>query len=224
MPEAPITEDVTGDAGDGVPDDVDREVVALVDRARDGDADAFAQLYDRYVDTIYGFVYRRVGHRETAEDLVGDTFMRAWRRLDTFSWQGVDIVAWFITIARNRVFDHYKAASSRYETPVDVAPDSGAVSAPDDPERVAAARDMATALGEALTELKDSHREVIELRFVHHCSVAETAEAMERTVGATKALQYRALRALARQIGDQPGLADIAAAGLGGLIAALGLL
>lgn len=201
---------------------VDPEVVELVERAQAGDSEAFAQLYDRYLDIVYGFVYRRIGHRETTEDLVGDVFMRAWRRLDTFSWQGVDVVAWIITIARNRVYDHYKAASSRYETPVDVAPDSAAVEAPDDPERVATSRDMATRLGEALNQLKDSHREVIELRFVHNLSVAETAEAMDRTVGASKALQYRALRALAREISDEPGLAEIAAAGLGSLVAALG--
>lgn len=196
-------------------DAVDPEVVRLVERAQDGDAEAFGQLYDRYLDIIYGFVYRRVDSRETAEDLVGDVFVKAWGRLDTFSWQGVDIVAWLITIARNRVYDHYKASSTRYETPVDIAPESAAMAAPDDPERVTTSRDLAQALGAALKRLKDSHREVIELRFVHDLSVAEVAAAMDRTVGATKALQYRALRALAREVRDEPGLAEIAAMRLG---------
>lgn len=206
------------------PGGVEPEVVELVERAQGGDAEAFGALYDRYIDTIFGYVMRRVDSRETAEDLVGDVFLRAWERLDSFSWQGVDPVAWLVTIARNRVYDHYRASPTRYERPTDVAPDSVEVGPPEHPEQVAADREMTRTLGKALGRLKASHREVIELRFVHHFSVAETAGAMERSVGAVKALQYRALRALAREIEDHPGLARIAAAGLGNLIAALGAL
>lgn len=217
---APATDEAASEATAGVNEDV----VAMVARAQDGDTAAFAEIYDRYVDQVYGFVYRRTGHRQTAEDLTADVFTRAYRRLGSFEWQGVDIGAWFMTIARNRVYDHYKSASTRFETAVDIAPDGPLTSAPDDPERVASSRDLAKGLGRALENLKDSHREVIELRFVHNLSVAETAEVMDRTVGACKALQYRALRALAAEVEDQPGLAEIAAAGLGGLIALLGML
>ena len=75
------------------PTSVDPQVVALVERAQGGDEHAFAQLYDRYVDQIYGYVRRRVGSREVAEDLTGDVFLRAWRRFDRFQWQGVDLGA-----------------------------------------------------------------------------------------------------------------------------------
>ena len=199
---------------------IDDEVVELVERAQNGDGEAFARLYDRYVDQTFGYVYRRVQHRQTAEDLVGDVFLRAYRRLSTFEWQGVDLGAWIMTIARNRVNDHFKSARFRLERSTDVIydePEEG----PDDPERVGMAREMARTLGKALDELKDDHREVIELRFIHNMSVADTAEVMNRSVGATKALQYRALRSLAELVKDHPGLAEIAAAGLGGLIAIL---
>jgi RNA polymerase sigma-70 factor, ECF subfamily len=191
-------------------DEIDPEVVRLVDRAKTGDGAAFAELYDRYVDQVFGYVYRRVGHRQTAEDLTGDVFLRAFRRLSTFEWQGVDLGAWIITIARNRVHDHYKSAKTRLERAVDETPESATPSGPDDPERVTVARDMARALGGALEALSSDHREVIELRFVHDLSVAETAKAMDRTVGATKALQYRALRALAAEVKDVPGLSELA--------------
>ncbi|MBW3658337.1 MAG: sigma-70 family RNA polymerase sigma factor, partial [Actinobacteria bacterium] len=161
-----------------VTEDIDQEVVRLVARAQDGDAEAFAQLYDRYVDQTFGYILRRVGHRQTAEDLTGDVFLRAYRRLSTFEWQGVDLGAWIMTIARNRVHDHFKSARFRLERSTDVMADTASDSAPDDPERVAVARDMARALGQALERLKDEHREVIELRFVHNMSVAETAEVM----------------------------------------------
>ncbi|WP_052664479.1 sigma-70 family RNA polymerase sigma factor [Nitriliruptor alkaliphilus] len=201
---------------------IDPEVVALVDRARTGDAQAFADLYDRYVDQIFAYVYRRVGHRQLAEDLVGDVFLRAFRRLSTFEWQGVDLGAWITTIARNRVHDHFKSARFRLERTTDeVREPAPSGQSHEDPERIAVARDMARALGAALEGLKGEHREVIELRFIHDLSVAETAAVMERSVGATKALQYRALKALSGAVQDHPELAKLAATGLTGLLALL---
>jgi RNA polymerase sigma-70 factor (ECF subfamily) len=200
---------------------LDPEVVDLVARAQEGDAQAFAGLYDRYVDQTFAYVYRRVGHRQLAEDLVGDVFLRAYRRLSTFEWQGVDLGAWIMTIARNRVHDHFKSARFRLEHSTDDVRDDPTPAGPDDPERVAVARDMTRALGQEHEKLKDEHREVIELRFVHDLTVAETAAVMERSVGATKALQYRALRALASEVEGHPELAKLAATGLGGILALL---
>ena len=202
-------------------DGIDPEVVRLVERAQDGDSEAFARLYDIYVDQTFGYIYRRVGHRQTAEDLTGDVFLRAYRRLSSFTWQGVDLGAWIMTIARNRVNDHFKSARFRLERSTETIIDSPVEAPPDDPERVTVARDMARALGRALEQLKDDHREVIELRFVHNMSVADTAEVMGRSIGATKALQYRALRALAAEVKDTPGLSSLAAMGLGTIITLL---
>ncbi len=206
------------------PSTVDPQVVSLVERARDGDEHAFAQLYDLYLDQIFGYVRRRVGSREVAEDLVGDVFLRAWRRFDRFEWQGVDLGAWLTTIARNRVHDHFKSARFRLERSTDDIGDRDPSPTTDHPERVAEARELARSLASALEELKDDHREVIELRFVHDMSVTETAAVLGRTVGATKALQYRALRALAGIVRDQPGFEAFLAAGLSGLVFLLGLL
>ncbi len=62
---------------------------------------AFGQIYEQYVDVLYRYIYVRVGSAPLAEDLTSETFLRALRRLDSFSWQGKDIAAWFVTIARN---------------------------------------------------------------------------------------------------------------------------
>lgn len=206
------------------PSSVDPEVVELVERAQGGDQHAFADLYDRYIDQIYGYVRRRVGNRELAEDLTGDVFLRAWRRFDRFQWQGVDLGAWLTTIARNRINDHFKSARFRLERSVDAVGDHDPGPPVDQPDRVAEARELARSLASALEELKDEHREVIELRFVHDLSVSETAAVLNRSVGATKALQYRALRALAGIVRDEPGFEAFLAAGATGLIWLLGLL
>ena len=212
--------------GTSTDEQLDPEVVDLVDRAQAGDAAAFADLYDRYVDQVFAYIYRRVGHRQLAEDLVGDVFLRAYRRLSSFEWQGVDLGAWIITIARNRVHDHFKSARFRLERTTDEVRDDPRTlhHSNDDPERVTMGRDLARSLGEALERLKPEHREVIELRFIHDLSVAETAAVLERSVGATKALQYRALRSLAAEVQDHPDLARLAAAGLGGVLALLKVL
>jgi RNA polymerase sigma-70 factor, ECF subfamily len=205
-------------AVEAVAESIDPEVVDLVARAQNGDEHAFAAIYDRYIDQIYGYVRRRVGNREVAEDLTGDVFLRAYRRLDRFTWQGVDLGAWLTTIARNRVNDHFKSAKFRLERTTDEVSEPDPSPTADDPERVAVSRDLARKLGRALEDLKDEHREVIELRFIHDLSVAETAAVLGRSVGATKALQYRALRALAALVKDEPGLDRFVAAGLTGLI------
>ncbi|MFF8639072.1 sigma-70 family RNA polymerase sigma factor [Streptomyces pilosus] len=86
-----------------------------MERAKAGDGDAFAQLYSAYSETVYRYVYYRVGGRSTAEDLTSEVFARAFVRLPTFTWRGLDFAAWLVTIARNLVVDHFASARFRLE-------------------------------------------------------------------------------------------------------------
>src|SRR5580765_2318173 len=104
-----------GAAAGGRIEDEHVETWRLVERAQQGDGEAFGQLYDRYFDTVYRFIYFRVNDRTLAEDFTSETFLRALRRISTISYQGRDIGAWFITIARNIVLDHVKSARNRLE-------------------------------------------------------------------------------------------------------------
>lgn len=196
-------------------------VATLVARARDGDPDAIGALYDRYVDRVYAYIRRRVSDPHLAEDLTGEVFLRAIRRLDRFDWRGVDIGAWLLTIARNLVTDHFKSARARFEQAVEEAPEW---TTEDGPEQAALERDAARALERAMARLSPDHREVLELRFIHGLSVAETASIMGRTEGAIKALQYRACRALAELVREEPSLAPLAAGGITAVILMLRLL
>lgn len=186
---------------------LDPEVVDLVARAQRGDGEAFARIYDRYLDQIYGFIHYKVRDRQLAEDLTADVFLRAFRNVSSFRWQGVDLGAWLTTIARNRVTDHFKSARTRLERPVEEIRDGATLNA-EHPEEALLARDLAGALEQAMQRLKDGHREVVFLRFMQGLSVAETAQAMQRTEGAVKALQYRALHALAEVVRADPAFAD----------------
>ena len=186
---------------DGPPDGPgDDPVWQLVERARDGDTEAFGALYDRYVDTVYRYLYFRVGNRPLAEDLTSETFVRALRRIGTVTWQGRDLGAWLVTIARNLTADHFK--SSRFRLEVSTADMRDADQLEDGPENeVLDALTNATLL-EAVKRLNPEQQECIVLRFLQGMSVSETAEAMGKNDGAIKALQYRAVRSLGRLMPD----------------------
>jgi RNA polymerase sigma-70 factor (ECF subfamily) len=171
---------------------------ALVQRAQDGDAEAFGELYDRYVDLVYRYIYYRVGTTQLAEDLTSETFLRALRRITSFTWQGRDVGAWFVTIARNLIADHYKSGRYRLEMTTDDVSESGAKLVEDGPENSVLEAMQNKVLLEAVKQLNAEQQECIVLRFLQGLSVAETAEAMGKNDGAIKALQYRAIRALGR--------------------------
>jgi len=172
------------------------EVMAIVSRAQAGDPEAFGQLYDRYVDLIYRYVYYRVGNKAQAEDFVSETFLRALRRISSFSWQGRDFAAWLVTIARNLIADHYK--SGRYRLEVTTAEMLDADQAQDGPESAVLDSLTNATLLDAVRRLGGEQQECIVLRFLQGMSVTETALAMGKTDGAIKALQYRAVRTLSR--------------------------
>ncbi|HEY7593796.1 MAG TPA: sigma-70 family RNA polymerase sigma factor [Actinophytocola sp.] len=168
----------------------------LVHAAQAGDRSAFAQLYDRYVDVVFRYVLFRVGDRELAEDVTSETFLRALRRIESVSYQGRDVGAWFVTIARNLVLDHVK--SSRFRLEVATAEVDDSKPADSGPEQQVLSTLTRTALLECVGQLGDDQRECIVLRFLQGLSVAETAKVMARNEGAVKALQHRAVRRLAQ--------------------------
>lgn len=176
---------------------------ALVERAQAGDGDAFGELYDQYVDSIYRFIYYRVHDRGLAEDLTSETFLRALRRITSVEYQGRDIGAWFMTIARNLVFDHSKSARARLEVVTGDELDPGADVA--STEATVLAGITTHQLVVAVNELGDEQRECIVLRFIQGMSVAETAEIMGKRDGAIKALQHRAVKRLATLLADELG-------------------
>jgi RNA polymerase sigma-70 factor (ECF subfamily) len=184
------------------PDQLAR-IEALVQLAKAGDAAAFGQIYEEYVDVVYRYVYVRCGSHHLAEDLTAETFVRALRRLDSFTWTGKDIAAWFVTIARNLVVDHTK--SSRYKMEVTTGELLDADERADAPETEVLARMRDRRLLTAVRDLKPEQQECIVLRFLQGLSLAETAAVMGRKENAVKQLQLRAVRALHRALdGERP--------------------
>jgi RNA polymerase sigma-70 factor, ECF subfamily len=172
----------------------------LVRRAQGGDAEGFGLLYDRYVDVVFRFLLHRVGDRATAEDFTSETFVRALRRIDSLSFQGRDVGAWLVTIARNILLDHVK--SSRFRLEVATADMRDADRATAGPEEAVLQSLTNAELLTVVQQLSEDQRECVVLRFLQGLSVAETAAAMGKKDGAIKALQHRAVRRLGTLLSD----------------------
>jgi RNA polymerase sigma-70 factor (ECF subfamily) len=171
-------------------------LIALVELARQGDSEAFGQLYDHYHASVYRFLYYRVGSVPLAEDLTAETFFRALRSMSSFRWQGKDFGAWLMTIARNLTTDHFKAGRTRLESTTEDM--STLDTTTDGPEGAVLTSLTNEALLAALSELPTEQRECLVMRFLQGLSIAETADVLGRSAGAVKQLQLRGVRNLAK--------------------------
>ena len=202
-------EQATGEPGNGAPHiptpaspteptDEQRAVMDLVTRAQAGDGEAFGELYDRYCQVVYRYVAYRCGNPTLAEDLTSETFLRALRRISSYTWQGRDFGAWLVTIARNLLADHFKSGRFRLEIATSDLIAAGADRRQAGPEDDVLASLTNATLIDAVKQLGAEQQECIVLRFLSGMSVAETAAALGKPEGAVRALQYRAVKALGR--------------------------
>lgn len=172
----------------------------LVARAQAGDKDAFGTLYRTHRSDVYAFLLWYTKRRVTAEDLTSETFLRALRRIDSISYRGSDVGAWFHTIARNIAKDHLRRFSTLNEVFVgELHPDSHIARDLDPPDEIER-RDNARRIAAYVTRLSDPQREYVRQRYYLDHSIAEIAESMGRDETLVKAYGVRARRTLAKYL------------------------
>lgn len=163
----------------------------LLIEAAQADPARFLEIYERYVDRIYAFVSRRTENRAVAEDITSDVFERALATIARFEWRGLPVSAWLFRVASNAVADHWRERSHSADEPVPDVPD------PREVEDI----DRRIALYQEVERLPDVQRDVIRMRFVEEKSTREVAAALNRSEGAVKQLQLRALERLRKSMG-----------------------
>ena len=168
----------------------------LLERAKAGDSEAFAQLYDDCIERIYRYIFFRVTDEQTAEDLTSQVFFKAWENLDRCKSTGAPFIAWLYTIARNAVIDYYRTRKNT------VALEAAATLASDElaPDERIELQFETDSLREALQELTPDQQRVVVLKFIAGMSTDEIAGQLHKSPGAIRALQMRALQALAKQM------------------------
>jgi len=153
----------------------------------------FADIYENYFAPVYAYVARRVGSRHEAEDLTAEVFHRALRSLPRFKWTGAPFAAWLFRIASNMVADRAKRAAREQHVTLDEdieIPGAGQLQTNvEDVERQAQLFRLVDALAE-------DQRRVVVMRFAEEKSISEIAQALGRSDGAVKQLQFRAMQNL----------------------------
>lgn len=148
--------------------------------------EAFGELYDRYSLKVYRYIYSRVRHHETAEDLTSQAFTDAFDSIDQYRPFG-PFSAWLFTIVRRRIADFFRRGNPADELPDDLPQDSPALL-----DRVVH-REELRELEFHLRALSEEERELLRLRFAAEMRYKEIAALVERTPGATKMAIYRLL-------------------------------
>ena len=174
----------------------------LVQRAKSGHSDAFARLYDAYVDRIYRYIYFRVSDDTLTEDLTSQVFLKAWEYLDRYQAGSSPYLAWLYTIARNLVIDHYRTKRETVNLD-DIVHIGGSEPSPDDEVQN---RFELQEMRDALQFLTDEQQQVLILRFISGLSTENVAEIMEKREGAIRALQMRALQTLSKYMMEKEAI------------------
>ncbi|PIT92900.1 MAG: RNA polymerase subunit sigma-70 [Candidatus Harrisonbacteria bacterium CG10_big_fil_rev_8_21_14_0_10_38_8] len=173
----------------------------LIKKAQRGDSDAFGLLYDQYVTQIYRFIYLKVSHKEQAEDLSHEVFLKAWKNLPNFKIQKFPFSSWLYRIARNSVIDYYrtKKDNTSLESFFSVIEERFQI---DDTEKLTDHAIFFKKFKEVLSSLTKDQQEVINLRFIEDLTPAEIATIINKKEGTVRILQHRAVKKLKELLED----------------------
>jgi len=174
-----------------------QELRRLVEQAQRGDRHALEELYLLHFDRIYSYLHMSVGNRHDAEDLTTQVFVKMLESIGKFRWRSAPFSAWLFRIAHNLAMDHFRA-SKRWQPEEEVPePDPGEESAAEEEALESIGRQSMLQLIEKLSR---EQQQVLTLKFVFNFSNADAATILDKTDGAIKSLQHRALASLQRQL------------------------
>ena len=177
-----------------------QHVRKLVERAQRGERAALEELYLIHFDRIYSYLHVSVGNRHDAEDLTTQTFLKMLESIGRFRWQSAPFSAWLFRIAHNLAMDHFRARR-RWQPEEEVPEPAGS-------EEPSAELQAMQSIGrqsmlELIQDLSPEQQQVLTLKFVFNFANADVATILEKTEGAIKSLQHRALASLQKLIAQQ---------------------
>lgn len=165
---------------------------SLIAAAR-SDRSRFAELYENYFERVYVYVLRRAASRQEAEDVTSDVFHQALANIGKFEWRGAPFSAWLLRIAANATADRWRRQRREQGNPSKEAGEEFDYEASGEQAR----------LFRLVKELPAEQRRVIEMRFAEEKGIREIAQAIGKTEGAVKQLQFRGIRSLRQMMGSK---------------------
>jgi len=172
-------------------------VPRLVDRAADGNFEAFGELYSIYLDCIYRYVFYQVKDKMTAEDLTEEIFLKVWKAIGRYKQKSRAFSAWLYRIAHNHVIDYFRTRRQH------LALEEATLAATDNPEQEAEEKLIQQELAEAISYLPPQQKQIIILKFIEGLDNEEIAQIMRKRQGAIRVMQMRALMALRQRLSSE---------------------
>jgi RNA polymerase sigma-70 factor, ECF subfamily len=172
----------------------------LVGRAQNGQPEAFAQLYEEFMDRVYRYIHMRTGQMENTEDMTQEVFVRAFEGISGYRQMGKPFLGWLLRIAHNLLIDYYRRKNRDKFLPLpEVYP-----SATGNPLETAEKNFQMTEVRKAIMGLPPAQREALSLRFIAELSISEAAAVMGKSQGAVKTLQHEAVVKLRKALANRP--------------------
>jgi RNA polymerase sigma-70 factor (ECF subfamily) len=158
-----------------------------------------AELYEEYYDRITRYAYVHIGDRNDAEDIAGETFLRALKTLDSYQERGVPMQAWLFKIAHNLIVDYLRKKTKIKIQAIDITP----LADDEDPTVMVEKKVQLEKVKKAMINLTDDQREVIGLRFLGGMTSREVAQVMNKNDGAVREMQRAAIERLRNILADE---------------------
>ena len=175
----------------------------LLERLRNRDPDAMAELYDRYSRITYSLIYRVVRNQSVAEDLAQETFIRVWNRIQGFDHKKGALGPWILTVARNRAIDYVRSVDGRMAASTLEVEKIESPAMFSNLEGEIMNMDRVRSLRAAFEKLDPNQRLVLELAYFEGMSQSEMAGKLQKPLGTVKTWVRGALKALREEMGEE---------------------
>lgn len=170
--------------------------------------EAFSLIFDRWYKPLFGYLMRRTGNYDLARDLAAETFLKAFLKLDTFSWRGISISAWLYRIAGNELNQYYRHSKHQPQSLQQLLENpeieklfyDEADSERDMMEQELAAFEHYNLIRQNLLRLDVKYQEVVALRYFEQKTNAEICEILGKNEGTVKSLLSRGLEKLRKMM------------------------
>lgn len=164
-----------------------------IKEAKRGNKEAFGLLYDHYLPKIYRFIFLKVTNKKETEDLVHEVFLSAWQNVHNYRHEGFPFSSWLYQIAKNAVIDFYRTDKKNIQ--IEMVDEELLGFKNQDPENLDTALELEK-VRKIISSLKPDYQDVLIMKFIEDLSHEEIASAMDKSEGAVRLIQHRAIKEL----------------------------